>query len=283
MLGAVLATKNLEGKGHSVRVSRSLFLKLLFLLAVLPLLFSVLLAHGLKNPDTLLFRYTMALVGIVLFASITFLAIPVLLFFLVKGTWPSFFKALVGKAIVFLFPLILMIGKMLGICENRIRRSFVELNNYFVEEKKLTVSPGKLLLLLPHCLQDYRCPHKITRDPHNCRRCGRCPVADLLRLAERWQIEVAIVPGGTLARSVVVSGKPECVVAAACERDLSSGIIDSFPLPILGTLLDRPFGPCLNTAVSIFKLEENIKKLLPVDHEPVVTEQDPVGTAKSGK
>lgn len=259
-----------------MRVCRCLFLKLLFLLTMLPLLLAFFLAHGLKNPDTLLFRYGLTLVSIIIFAAIAFLATPVLFFFLFKGAWPPYLKTLVGKAVVFLFPLILMMGKALGIAEDRIRRSFIELNNYLVEEKNLKVSPEKLLLLLPHCLQDHRCPHKITRDPFNCRACGRCPIGDLLRLAEKWRVDVAIVPGGTLARSAVMNRKPHCIVAAACERDLSSGIIDSFPLPVLGTLLERPFGPCLNTKISMSKLEDNLKKLLP-------GEQKPAGLVRSGK
>ena len=251
-----------ERNGEPVRVCRCLFLKLLLLLAVLPLLLSLFFAHSLKNPDSFLFHYTLVLVGLVVFAVIAFLTIPVFFFFLFKGGWPPFFKNLVGKAIVFLFPLILMIGKVLGLAEDRIRRSFIELNNYLVAENHPKVTPGELLLLLPHCLQDHRCPHKITRDPFNCHFCGRCPIGELLRLAEKWKVEVAVVPGGTLARSAVSTKKPHMIVAAACERDLSSGIIDSFPLPVLGTLLERPFGPCFNTSVSICQLEDNLKKLL---------------------
>jgi hypothetical protein len=53
--------------------------------------------------------------------------------------------------------------------------------------------------------------------------------------------------------------KPEAVVAIACENDLSSGIADTYPLPILGITNERPFGPCINTRVDLVKVKETIK------------------------
>ena len=43
-----------------------------------------------------------------------------------------------------------------------------------------------------------------------------------------------------------------------CIRDRTSGIQDVFPLPVLGVLNERPFGPCFNTRVDINKLEAAI-------------------------
>jgi hypothetical protein len=48
-------------------------------------------------------------------------------------------------------------------------------------------------------------------------------------------------------------------VAVACERDLSSGIIDSYPLPVLGVTNERPFGPCFNTKVDLGQVIEAIE------------------------
>ncbi len=56
----------------------------------------------------------------------------------------------------------------------------------------------------------------------------------------------------------MVEIKPEAIVAVACERDLSSGVIDTYPLPILGIVNERPFGPCFNTRVKIDRVKEAI-------------------------
>jgi len=55
--------------------------------------------------------------------------------------------------------------------------------------------------------------------------------------------------------------KPEAIVAVACERDLSSGIVDTYPLPVLGIPNERPFGPCLNTQVDLEKVKDAIRAL----------------------
>ncbi len=71
-----------------------------------------------------------------------------------------------------------------------------------------------------------------------------------------------VVTGGTLARKAVEVLKPRCILAVACERDLTSGIIDSFPLPVWGLLNERPYGPCFNTFVSSEDVEKALQRLV---------------------
>ena len=61
-------------------------------------------------------------------------------------------------------------GKLLGIDRRRIEGSFVAVSNQIVKHRHLKVPPDRLLVVTPHCLQLADCPHKITRDPHNCKR-----------------------------------------------------------------------------------------------------------------
>jgi hypothetical protein len=48
----------------------------------------------------------------------------------------------------------------------------------------------------------------------------------------------------------------------ACERDLSSGIQDSYPLPVFGVVNYRPQGPCYDTLVDLERVEEALKTFL---------------------
>ena len=64
--------------------------------------------------------------------------------------------------------------------------------------------------------------------------------------------------GGTLARRIIVENRPEAIVAVACELDLTTGILDSYPLPVIGILNERPHGPCINTKVDIQKVKDAI-------------------------
>lgn len=173
-----------------------------------------------------------------------------------------FLQSLAWTAVNALFPIVIMLGRLLDIDKERVERSFIEVSNQLVREKRVKVSADRLLLLLPHCLQLDTCPHKITRQVQNCRRCGRCQIGSLLKLAEKYGIHIAVVTGGTLARKVVQTVKPQAVLAVACERDLTSGIQDIFPLPVVGILNERPEGPCLNTCVNLPAIEKNIIAML---------------------
>lgn len=162
----------------------------------------------------------------------------------------------------FIFPLAIFLGKMIDISRNKIEQSFIEVNNHLVRKQKIKVPARRIMILTPHCIQLDTCTFKITRNIENCHQCGGCCVGALLTLAHKYGIHLAVATGGTLARQVVKAVKPKTIVAVACERDLTSGIQDVFPLPVLGVLNERPNGPCFNTFVDITKVEEAIKTFL---------------------
>ena len=160
------------------------------------------------------------------------------------------------------FPLMELLAKALGMDRRKVRRSFVKVNNELVLADRKLVAPQDLLLLLPHCVQRSACPRRLTHNVELCARCGRCPVGALLDLRDAWGIRLAIATGGTIARRIVVEMKPRCIVAVACERDLTSGIQDSYPLPVFGVLNERPCGPCLDTRVPLEHLKTVLRLFL---------------------
>lgn len=166
------------------------------------------------------------------------------------------------NAINLLFPLAVFLGRLFRIPRSKIEQSFIEVSNHLVRNQKIKVAASKILILTPHCIQLDTCPYKITRDIKNCRRCGRCSVGPLLDLADKYGVNIAVATGGTLARQFVKTIRPRAIIAVACERDLTSGIQDVFPLPVIGVLNERPFGPCFNTKVDISKVEDTIKYFL---------------------
>jgi len=179
--------------------------------------------------------------------------------------WSRRLLALEGPvrvAINLLFPLALGLGRLLGRDSSEIKRSFIAVNNEMVRSRRFELAPSELLLLLPHCLQWSLCPHKITIDINNCHRCGSCPVSDLIALKEKYGVTLGMATGGTLARRHVKQHRPRAIVAVACERDLTSGIQDANPIPVLGVTNERPNGPCLDTRVSLDRVEEAIRFFL---------------------
>jgi hypothetical protein len=137
------------------------------------------------------------------------------------------------------------------------QRLIIDLNNTLVKRERPRVK--SILLLLPHCLQINECDVRLTFNIYNCKRCGKCEIKDLIQIADDNHLNLFIATGGSLARRIVTEVNPEAVVAIACENDLSSGIADTYPLPILGIPNERPFGPCLNTSVNLDKVKEAIE------------------------
>jgi hypothetical protein len=169
---------------------------------------------------------------------------------------------LIRVTLSLLFSVALMLGRLFGFSQEQVRSSFIEVNNQLVRARQESVPESQLLLLAPHCLQNSECPNKITLYPDNCKRCGKCQVSDLLALRDKYKITLAFATGGTLARRFVQIYRPRALIAIACDRDLASGIQDSNPLPVLGILNQRPYGPCFNTRVNLNEVEEAIQYFL---------------------
>lgn len=177
----------------------------------------------------------------------------------------SVFKVLffwAWKAINMLFPFAVVLGRTFNIPRAKIEQSFIEVSNNLVMQHKIKVPGERILILTPHCIQRDTCVHKITRNVENCKQCGGCSVGDMLALSHKYGCKLVVATGGTLARQMVMQARPKAIVAVACERDLTSGIQDVFPLPVLGVLNERPFGPCFNTRVDKKKLEDAILAFL---------------------
>lgn len=131
-------------------------------------------------------------------------------------------------------------------------------SSYYMKKLDRGIPADRVLLLLPHCLQDHNCTFRITFDPSNCRECGGCPVGELMTMAKRLGVKVSVATGGTLARRHLKEKKPLAVVAVACPRDLGQGMLDAYPVPVIGVENSRPCGDCLDTRVDVKAVEEAI-------------------------
>jgi len=178
---------------------------------------------------------------------------------LVLTTWLGkdiMFTRLMRLVVIrFLLPVIELMGRLLGIGKDRVRQSFIAMNNSLVLAQRHQLKADRILVLLPHCIQLFDCAIKVTGDINNCVKCGRCSVKGLVEIGQKYGVHISVATGGTLARKVIMELRPKLVVAVACERDLTSGIQDCYPLPVIGVLNERPFGPCFNTTVDVSKID----------------------------
>jgi hypothetical protein len=264
--------------GNSIRPQKRIVLGLL---AVTILLFTIVLGIlwyvpyvGLANLNRdlpLILGIVFGVLLLVVVGGLVLLALTVVL-----GRDLFFSRRLRGVVIKLLLPLMSGVGKLCGVSKDRVRHSFIEINNQLVLAQHPRTTPDKLLLLMPHCLQFHECQFRITGSTLHCKRCGKCPITGLLDLSEKYGVGLAVATGGTLARRIVVERRPRLIIAVACERDLSSGIQDSYPLPVFGVINHRPHGPCYDTQVDLDRVEQALQTfLVRPETSPVAAEVEP--------
>jgi uncharacterized protein len=155
----------------------------------------------------------------------------------------------VGKfkfSITFLTTFILSLGNKFGVSYDRMGNSFIKVSNSLIRTTRWKMSRSKVIILLPRCL--------------------RRPVQkQIIGLAKQYQCLTFTVPGGELARKIIIEQKPTAVIGVACERDLLSGIKDVRHIPVIGIPNQRPEGPCKNTTVDFQKIEEAIRFFMGLD------------------
>ncbi|UZP66562.1 DUF116 domain-containing protein [Desulfovibrio mangrovi] len=230
------------------------------LLCTILLLFWIVPYIGLANIHPLLpylsGAFLFGLIAVIAWASLG------LVLHILKGRPVLGTQRMRGLTIKLFLPLMVLLARFLGISKERVRHSFIKVNNELVRSENDTFEPKQILILTPHCLQSSQCAIRLSYDVDHCKRCGKCPVSMLLRLRDHYGVQFAIATGGTIARRIVVQKRPRMIIAVACERDLTSGIQDTYPLPVYGVLNERPHGPCLDTVVTEETLEKALRMFL---------------------
>jgi hypothetical protein len=181
---------------------------------------------------------------------------------ILRGKNLFFNRRIRGIVIRWLFPMLVLVGKVVGKSKDQVMRAFVTINNQLVLAEARRGPPDKLIILLPHCLQNHDCDMRITVNVENCKACGKCDIKGLVALSEKYNVSISVATGGSVARRIVVQRKPDMIIAVACQRELTTGIQDTYPIPVFGILNNRPFGPCFDTGVELKLVEKAIMTFL---------------------
>ena len=140
-------------------------------------------------------------------------------------------------------------------------KRFVDFNNDYII-KNLKIKPKNILILIPHCLQNYECNYRITNDISNCIECGRCVIKYFADTDKNTDFKVKVANGGTIARKFIKEVKPDFIIAVACKRDLISGIIECDKIPVYGIFNIIKNESCINTDVDTQKIKFIVEKLI---------------------
>lgn len=145
-------------------------------------------------------------------------------------------------------PLAEKAGRWFGLSRDRAGNAALRVYNAICAARSRTgIRPEELLVLLPRCLD-------------------KPSMQGAMELSARYGVPMFVASRGRYAREMIGRVRPRAVVAVACERDLVSGVHDvASRLPVLGTTIGLPDGPCRNTTVDLSSLEERIRAFLGID------------------
>lgn len=163
--------------------------------------------------------------------------------------------------IMALFPLCRMLGGLIGQSRDVVSASCIAFNNRIARWAKKRAAGGKLLVLLPRCVQRSECRQDLIASVINCQRCGRCAIAHLVGLMEKHSFAMAVVTGGELARKIVLDLAPSSVIAIACESELIKGLQEISRIPVIAIPNRRPEGPCRDTVIDLEKFERALHSM----------------------
>ena len=153
------------------------------------------------------------------------------------------------------------LARLFGSTGDRMAHSAVRVSNAVTRATaNRSKRPGPVLVLLLRCIQRPECSQPLVEDVDSCRRCGECPVAEILDLREEYDdVVMAVLTGGSVVPSVVRHFEPRAVIGVACERELITGIYVVNDRPVLGVANQRPQGPCRGTTLTLEELREAIE------------------------
>jgi len=133
------------------------------------------------------------------------------------------------------------------------------LNNEVWRSCVAAIPPTRRLLLLSQCLRDPdTCPAKMDAYGLLCRRCGRCPLADLHAEAEKLGYVVMVAEGSTVVMSLIEAGKVEAIVGVSCMSVLEKVFPYMEAAAIPGIAIPLLRDGCRNTAVDLDRVREAI-------------------------
>ncbi len=142
-----------------------------------------------------------------------------------------------------------------------ILNKLINLNNKIVLNSQKNKARN-VLILLPRCLQYFDCSHNIISSVENCKSCGKCKIKDIIKLSEKYCVNLKVAPGGSLAKVFIKQINPDYIIAVACWVELMLGIKEVYPYKVLAVANIIVNQPCINTDVKVEEIEDILQKIV---------------------
>lgn len=143
------------------------------------------------------------------------------------------------------------IANSLGIDDERVAYTYLDLKNKMNEEEFSKIDPKNRIIFLPQCLRASSCKAPQDELGYHCQLCGKCKIATIVKEARKVGSEVFVLPGASVIPRIIKEFKPQAILGVACFRELVQGVSLTEKHNILSQTICLLKDGCKNTDVDL--------------------------------
>ena len=151
------------------------------------------------------------------------------------------------------------VATKMGVEETELLRLYIETKNRSLIESFASTPYNERVLLLPQCLRAKDCPAELGKYGYECQQCGRCNISKINQLTKDLGYKgTFILPGGSLAKKILLELKPKASLGVGCSKELVLGGFLCEKIGIIGQGISLLRDGCINTIVDMKGLKETL-------------------------
>jgi hypothetical protein len=152
------------------------------------------------------------------------------------------------------------VATKMGVEETELLRLYVETKNRSLIENFASTPYNERILLLPQCLRAQDCPAELGKYGYECQECGRCIIKTITQISKKLGYKgTFILPGGSIAQTILLELKPKACIGVACFKELVLGSFLCEKLGVIGQGVALLRDGCINTIVDLKSLNDALK------------------------
>ncbi len=137
-----------------------------------------------------------------------------------------------------------------GVEEKELFQLYVETKNRSLVKNFAATPYNERILLLPQCLRAKHCPAELGKYGYECQECGSCSIEKIKHVTKKLGYKgTYILPGGSIAKKILLEMKPKASLGVACFKELVLGSYLCEKLGIIGQGVALIRDGCINTLV----------------------------------
>ena len=145
--------------------------------------------------------------------------------------------------------------------ENKFIASVTQHQNDRVYRHLALHRPKKLLLIMPRCVKKTGCPADVKNSLSQCVDCRDCPLGDVARLCQAYEIEALVAFRSHIAFDMARRVQPDVIIATACHDRLIKALRSVPEIPALLAPLQDMEKMCVGATVDLDWLEDQLRRV----------------------